>query len=415
MRYPSYVLLLVIMMSGTVYAQDDEGGMDHSMHGMNGVLGPYAMTREASGTSWQPEAMPMGGLHFSHGDWMLMAHGFADVVYDRQYGPRGDSKLFVASMGMLMAQRDLGPGIFGARAMLSLDPLMGRSGYPLLFQSGETADGQTLLVDRQHPHDAFMELSASYSLPLGERASVFGYAGLPGEPALGPPAFMHRGSALPMPEAPLTHHWLDSTHITFGVITLGATQGDWKLEGSVFNAREPDQARWNIETEPLDSYSGRLSFNPDPHWALQLSHGFLRSPEQLEPDEAVHRTTASASYTSDGGHWSTTLAYGLNRSHGENHPAYLLESAREFPARFSLFARAEYIRTSHLFAEDSPLHDRDFDIGKLSLGGLQPIGSYGVLHFDAGALVSTYAVPRDARAEYGSDPLSFMLFLRTRL
>lgn len=411
-----YTPLLAALMCSPASAQHaDMDPAMHAMDSMSGALGPYAMTREASGTSWQPDATPMGGLHFMQGDWMLMAHGFADTVYDRQGGPRGDDKLYVASMAMLMAQRDLGPGTFGARGMVSLDPLMGRSGYPLLFQSGETADGETLLVDRQHPHDLFMELSASYSLPLGEASSVFGYLGLPGEPALGPAAFMHRASGMQLPEAPLTHHWLDSTHITFGVATLGWVHDRWKLEGSIFNGREPDQARWNIETRRLDSYSGRLSFNPSAQWSLQVSHGFLRSPEQLEPQEAVHRSTASASYTGDGGHWSTTLAYGLNRSHGDDHPAWLLESTREFPARFALFGRAEWINTSHLFAEESPLHGRDFDIGKLSLGGVKPVGTLGALNFEIGASGSVYLIPKDARSEYGSDPLSVMVFLRTRL
>ena len=132
--------------------------------------------------------------------------------------------------------------------MVSPDPLMGKKGYPLLLASGETADGVEHLVDRQHPHDFFMELSASYSVKLAEKASAFIYAGLPGEPAFGPPAFMHRQSISTSPEAPISHHWLDSTHITFGVVTGGLIYDRAKLEVSRFNGREPDQHRWNIET-----------------------------------------------------------------------------------------------------------------------------------------------------------------------
>ena len=147
--------------------------------------------------------------------------------------------------------------------MLSLDPAMGKGGYPLLLQTGETADGHEHLVDRQHPHDAFMELSASYSHPLGETGAAYIYAGLPGEPALGPSAFMHRFSGMDNPESPITHHWLDSTHVTFGVATVGYSWHDkMKLEGSLFTGREPDQSRWDIETPKLDSWSVRASWNP---------------------------------------------------------------------------------------------------------------------------------------------------------
>ena len=144
---------------------------------MMGFFGPYAMSREASGTSWQPESSPHDGLHFSFGQWMLMVHGYADAIYDNQGGRRGADKTFSASMGMLMAQRRFGPGTLGLRAMISLDPLMGPNGYPLLFATGETADGRRPLVDRQHPHDLFMELSASYSLPLSDHNAVFVYGG----------------------------------------------------------------------------------------------------------------------------------------------------------------------------------------------------------------------------------------------
>jgi len=159
---------------------------------------------------------------------------------------------------------------------------MGKDGYPLLFQTGETADGVTPLVDRQHPHDFFMELSASISQSIGPKSSIFVYAGLPGEPAFGPPAFMHRQSISTSPEAPISHHWLDSTHISFGVLTAGLIHDDFKLEASRFNGREPDQHRWNIETAPLDSTSIRLSWNPTSTLALQGSWAQLEDPEQLE-------------------------------------------------------------------------------------------------------------------------------------
>ena len=187
--------------------------MEHSGHpmAMTGALGPYPMTRESSGTAWQPDASDHAALHVMSGDWTLMAHGMLNLVYDHQSGRRGDDKAFASGMLMGMARRPLGNGTLQLKAMVSPDPLMGKSGYPLLLASGETANGTDRLIDRQHPHDLFMELSASVSQTIGPNSSVFVYAGLPGEPAFGPPAFMHREAIMDSPEAPISHHWLDST------------------------------------------------------------------------------------------------------------------------------------------------------------------------------------------------------------
>jgi hypothetical protein len=251
---------------------------------MTGALGAYSMTREASGTAWQPDASEHGGVMTQSGDWMLMGHMMLNGVYDNQKGPRGDQRSFVSGMIMGMASRSAAGGPLQFKGLVSPDPLMGKRGYPLLLASGETADGVTPLVDRQHPHDLFMELSASYSHPIGDQASAFVYAGLPGEPAFGPPAFMHRLSIADSPEAPISHHWLDSTHIVFGVVTAGVTLDRWKLDVSRFHGREPDQHRFDIETGALDSTAARISWNPTGSLSLQASWAQVKSPEQLEPD-----------------------------------------------------------------------------------------------------------------------------------
>src|SRR5947207_2144099 len=227
----------------------------------------------------------MHGLYFMAGVWMFMAHGYADLIYDSAGGDRGDNKVISENMFMLMGRRELGAGVLGVRGMFSLEPAtIGKSGYPLLLQTGETANGHDPLIDRQHPHDLFMELAASYSLPVNDTDRAFVYLGLPGEPALGPATFMHRFSGMDNPEAPITHHWLDSTHITFGVATVGYSWRDKvKLEGSIFTGREPDQSRWDIETPKMDSQSVRLTVNPADDWSFQVSYGHLNSPEQLEP------------------------------------------------------------------------------------------------------------------------------------
>ncbi|HUR39825.1 MAG TPA: hypothetical protein VM240_01535 [Verrucomicrobiae bacterium] len=390
---------------------------EHHSTTQPGALGPQPMSREASGTAWQPDAAPMSGWHSRQGFWTFMAHGYLDVIWDDQGGPRGDEALFVPGMVALMGHGPFGPGTAGLKLMLSPDPLMGRDGYPLLFQTGETADGQTELVDRQHPHDFFMELAGSYSLRVGDEGSVFVYGGLPGEPALGPPAFMHRASGITIPEAPLTHHWLDSTHITFGVATLGATWGEWKVETSAFNGREPDQNRWNIELRGVDSYSGRVSWNAGTAWSMQLSHGYLGGPEQLHPDEGVHRSTASLSHTLAQGHeahWSTTFAVGVNR-HGEDSvPGYVLESTRQFSGPLALFARGEYIRSDHLI-ESGPLAGEEFGVAKLTGGFAYRVADVGPLRFSAGALASVYRYAESLETEYGERPVSGMVFVRTAL
>ena len=263
---------------------------DHMM-AMPAMLGPYSMNREASGTAWQPASSPIYASMFHAGGWMGMAQGYATLVHDDQGGPRGDTKTFSESMAMVMANRPVGGhGRLGLRAMLSFDPLMGRRGYPLLFATGETANGVTELVDRQHPHDLFMELAASYSHDLGNGRALFLYGGLPGEPALGPPTFMHRISGMDNPEAPIGHHWFDSTHITWGVVTGGYSTRTWKVEASAFKGREPDQRRWDIETPKLDSWSVRAFWNPVANLSLQASTGHLHSPEQLPPgrERAAH-------------------------------------------------------------------------------------------------------------------------------
>lgn len=385
---------------------------------MTGMYGPYPMTREASGTSWQPDSAPMEGIHAIHGPWMTMMHGYVNAVYDHQGGPRGDRKTFAESMLMVMAQRSLGDGTLGLRAMVSLDPAIGKGGYPLLFQTGETADGRSHLVDRQHPHDLLMELSASYSHKLGAGSSVFGYVGLPGEPALGPTVFMHRLSGMDNPEAPLTHHWLDSTHITFGVVTAGYVWRDLKLEASAFNGREPDQHRWNMEVRKFDSASARLSWNPTPEWALQVSHGRLDSPESLEPDMSVKRTTASASYQHAIGArpMQTTLAWGRNRKEpGVTTDGYLLESALHVSQASTVFARFERVANDELFQEGEPLHGGVFNVRKLSVGVVRDFFSAGKVTFGAGALVSKHWAPEVLDPIYGARPFSYMLFFRAKL
>jgi hypothetical protein len=410
-------LLLAMAAPAAAQPMSDMPGMAAPMHRMTGALGAYAMTREASGTAWQPDASANDGLHIMGGDWMVMVHANLNLVYDRQQGPRDDDKAFAAGMLMAMAKRTFANGdMVQFKAMLSPDPFMGPRGYPLLLATGETADGKTPLVDRQHPHDLFMELSTSYAHKLSATDSVFLYAGLPGEPAFGPPAFMHRLSVMDSPEAPISHHWLDSTHITFGVLTAGYVHDDWKVEVSRYKGREPDQHRYNIEAPKLDSTALRLSWNPDRNWSLQASWADEKSPEQLEPQLNQKKWSASAIYTravGDAGWWSTTAAYGQRSSPDGDLPAWVLESALKPNDPWTLFARAERLKNNELVPG---LHGPAFTVGKVSIGAIHDWRVSDNLKLGLGALYAVNFVPDGLAAAYGSTtPAGAMAFVRLKL
>ncbi len=393
-------------------------GMDHGGHAMMaGELGAYPMTRDTAGTAWQPDSAPHEGLHGQYGAWKTMLHGYATLIDDRQGGPRGEDKTFVQSHFMGMAQRPVGTDTLTLQAAFSLDPLMGKSGYPLLLQTGETANGVIPLIDRQHPHDFISELAGTYSHPVASDVSVFLYVGYPGEPALGPVTYLHRFAGMANPETPIDHHWLDSTHVTFGVVTAGVVKGPFKWEVSDFTGREPDQHRWNFDPARFDSWSTRLTYNPTPNWSLQVSYGYLHSPEQLDPNVNQRRTTASATYNRPftGGTWQTTLAFGRDQNRpGHDLDAYLLESAARFGAN-TVFGRAENADKDELFIAPSPLAGRVYNVSKFSLGAYHTFQTAPHLALDLGGLVSKYALPSALNASYGSDPTSFMLFARAKI
>lgn len=398
-------------MSQMDHAAMGHGGMDHDMGGMEmsaaGLLGDYPMSRDASGTSWQPDAAPHRGIHAMAGDWTLMGHAKLTGVYDYQSGPRGDEMVFPAGMLMGMARRDVDEGTLGFRAMVSPDAFMGRRGYPLLLASGETANGVTHLVDRQHPHDLVMEMAGSYSHPIGETSAAFLYLGYPGEPALGPTAFMHRASGMDDPAAPITHHWMDSTHISFGVATAGVVLGDWKLEVSQFTGREPDQHRFGFDHPRMDSTAGRVTFNPDEHWSLQASVGHLNSPEQLDPTEDETRASVSASYFTALGEESSvaaTVAWGLKSlSNGLQLHGVLGEAAYKPDDAWTLFARAEWVENAELAAGV-------VKAGEVSLGVVHDWRVAEHWKIGLGGLYAFDFAP--GRAGYGSNPRGAMGFVR---
>lgn len=392
---------------------------NHEEHTTHGMFGNYPMGQDSSGTSWIPASTQLPGIHLQHKDWTFMIHGFGTAIYDHQGGCRGAKKFFSENALMFTAQKNINRSIFALRGMFSLEPgTIGKCGYPLLLQTGETANGRTPLIDRQHPHDFFMELAAVYTCLLSDSDSIFAYFGMPGEPALGPTNFMHRFSALYNPEAPITHHWLDSTHISFGVATLGWVHRIFKLDGSIFTGREPDQHRWNFDKPRFDSYSIRASLNPTENIALQMSYGFLKSPEQLEPCIDIHRTTASVSYNKawDTINWQITGAWGVNKnSPGRWLNGGLLESAISVHKKHIFFARVECVRKEELFIEPDPRASRAFTVGKLDAGYLYEYPLIPATRWGLGFVTSASFVPSSLKNVYGNTPFSYMVFLRVDL
>jgi hypothetical protein len=406
--------LIFILSYSTLAAQHHPEEI--SMHGMYGT---YPMGRDATGTSWMPSSTQMPAIHITYNDWFFMIHGFATLVYDHQGGPRGADKFFSENMFMFTAQIDLGRGTFALRNMISFEPAtIGCNGYPLLLQSGETCNGITPLIDRQHPHDFLMELAALYTFRFSDKNSLFAYFGYPGEPALGPPAYIHRFSAFFNPEAPITHHWLDSTHISFGVATLGYVHEWLKIDASIFTGREPDQHRWNFDEPRFDSYCGRISVNPTENYAAQISYGFIKSPEQLEPKVNTHRTTASLSYNKSWSHnnWQITAAWGMNQNRpGRILNGALVESALEIHSKHVLFGRAEYVAKDELFIPPSPNAHKTFNVGKLDLGYIFEFPLVPYTLWGIGFVGSASFVPNSIQSAYGRTPLSGMAFLRIDL
>lgn len=391
-------------------------------------------SREASGTAWLPEETPMFGVMRTWGPWVAMAHGnvFGQFLYEpgdiHRTGGFSSEQASSVNWGMLMLRRPVGTGRFGLRAMASLEPLtVPGCGYLNLLASGEVCDGDTI-HDRQHPHDFAMELAAEYERPLNASLSWQVYGGLAGEPALGPVAFPHRLSAMPNPIAPVAHHWLDSTHITYGLVTAGLSAKRWKAEASVFNGREPDEHRWDLDLAALDSFSGRFSFAPTSRAVFQVSAGKLDEAEEGAGSQGradVKRATASATYhhMTSGRTWATTLAWGVN-SEREQEPtgpvdltthAVLLESSLVVGERDSWFARAEIAgKPAHdLHAHEYP--ERVFTIGKIQGGYLRSFKAWKHLVPGVGGSVTLNFVPAELEIQYdGRVRPGFAVFFNLR-
>jgi hypothetical protein len=388
-------LFAIVLAAAPAFAQHEHMQMPMQ----HDTVADFLMS-QASGTSANPGVAPMAMSMSQYRDWMLMVHGSAFISQVIETGPRGGDKLFSTNWIMGMADRKLGPGHLMLRSMLSLEPLtVRRSGYPELFQTGET------LIDHQHPHDLFMELAAEYAVQVAAGTIGYVYAAPVGDPSLGPVAFPHRASAQEIPQATLSHHLQDSTHIASSVLTIGAKRDAFGLAVSGFHGREPDQDRWDIDRGGIDSWSIRGTWDPSPNWSAQISTGHLQNPESEAPGN-IQRTTASAMYST--GAWSSSLIWGHNDKGGLHLNGVVLESNLRFNTSNYVSARFEVVDKDELVPGDV------FTIKALTVGYTKDVYRTGDLLGGVGGNVTAFAAPSAIRQTYGHRPLSFYAFVRIR-
>jgi hypothetical protein len=418
---PVLAILVVASTEAGVSQQPQDVGTPSAQHqhGPPPAASELFPAREASGTAWLPDETPMYGALRTVGSWEVMLHGtaFGQFLYEpgERHRTGGFSSRQVSSVNWLMAsaRRRVGTGRVGLRTMASVEPWTVRDcGFINLLASGEMCQGDTI-HDRQHPHDLFMELAVDYDRPLRGALRWQAYAGLAGEPALGPAGFPHRISAFPNPIAPIAHHWLDSSHITFGLVTAGLYDRRWKAEVSVFNGREPDEDRADFDIGRLDSVAGRLTFMPTARFALQVSAGHLHGAEAEfppQPRSDMDRATASATYHRLTGTrlWATTLAYGVNAGR-EAIPggvvdlvthAALLESSFTMRERHTWFGRLEVVgKPGHdLHAHEAPV--TVFVVAKVQAGYVRHFNAWKGVVPGIGGTISVSIVPPGLAARY---------------
>jgi hypothetical protein len=391
---------------------------------MNGA-GMFLMN-VSSGTSVNPASWPMPMILTHFGNWNTMFMGLGFLSSIEQSGTRGHDKLYSTNWLMASAEHRLGSnGAFQTEFMLSLEPAtVTDRQYPLLFQTGETAYGLPL-ADAQHPHNFIMSLGFHYAHQLGEDATLDLYFAPVGDPALGPVAFPHRASAMEMPQAPISHHWQDSTHIADEVVTVGVRFKMLKVEASGFYGSEPGENRWIIESGSINSWSGRFWFFPTKDWAAQVSFGRVARPEALEPGDQT-RTTASVEYTRPmpGGSWSSTLAWGRthNTATFRNLNSYLAESVLPVSRRNFVTGRFELVDKDELFRNQPDLEQHldvffgsTFQVGAYTVGYTRDFYFFRHVETGIGANFTAYSTPDAIKPYYGAHPVGGNVFVRFRV
>jgi hypothetical protein len=438
----TYAFIGAAIIAASQYLQaqaDPHAGHDMSKmtpqlsQGYMNSAGAYLM-KMASGTSQNPSSWPMPMLMPKLGAWNLMIMGQGFAVSTQQSGPRGADKIYSPNWAMISATHRLGGGSMMLQSMLSFEPAtVTNKSYPLLFQTGETAHGVPL-VDGQHPHDFLMGLGIQYAHPLSENTMFQAYYAPVGDPALGPVAFPHRASAFELPQATLSHHVQDSTHIANNVATVAIRHKWLRLEASSFYGTEPNENRWNIDWGPMNSYSGRVSIFPTSNWMAQFSAGRLTDPERQahDPTDAAHggdvvRMTSSVHYTrpmDHGNHWSTSFIWGRNHNtqNQRNLNSYLVETLYPLSHKNFLTGRVEVVDKDELFTNNHTLEQQleatagnTFRIRTYTAGYTRDIGTYQNVETGIGANLSAYVIPAAIQPFYGQHPVGANIYLRFRI
>lgn len=403
-------LALLVNVSSSAIAQ-----MTAERSGMGGDTGaPTQSSNDQEGSRSQTTTNPTG--------WQFLQDGVAFGLFNHQGGPRGDDEFKVPNWWMGVLTRRVGSSRLTLNGMFSLDLVTaGQLGYGQIFQVGEAValDGRPL-IDRQHPHDLLMQLAAIWRTPATSKTGLT-IAGAPaGEPALGPVAFIHRASATEYPFATLSHHTFDSTHIAYGVITAALDHGPWIVEASVFNGREPDEIRWDIDFGSLDSVSGRVWYRPTDRWEFQASTGHLRHPEELRPGNTQRTTTSASWFKREGTDFTAvTVAYGVNVTDDASRHAVFGEATRHVGLN-SVFGRVEILQveTNVLLTFAIPSsHDAAAQteaVGVLTIGGVRDVVRWHGFEAGVGAGMTVYAVPDPLKVTHGEHPVSFQVFFRLR-
>lgn len=401
---------------------------------MSGPLG-IPMSRIGSGTSWLPDSAPMYGAMKSVGNWGVMSHFSVFVQGDAQGGPRGDSQFGSLNWGMLGASHALAGGRLQLRGMMSVDAItVGGKGYPLLLQTGESYKGKAL-HDRQHPHDLFMEIAAVYDRALTEKVAMQLYVAPAGEPATGPVAFPHRPTAAADPLATISHHWQDATHVSFGVATAALYTRQLKIEGSLFNGREPDDTRTNLDyrNAKLDALSARVTFNPGGQTSVSASYANIPDAEVAHEGESLRRATASVLHSrsfADNGSLSLALIVGANAlAHEQWSPSVTGEALRDFRGKTTVFARGEVVRKSGedlvVDVHDTPniflrpvgyvAQEHEYTLSSLTIGAVRDLATGKLGSLGLGARGTVNFVPSSLSEIYGSrTPVGGAVYLRWR-
>lgn len=429
-----WALLAAGLVAGSALAQDAPTGDNHppsngATPGMHMVdMNPASMDlmNLASGTSVNPAAWPMPMVMTHYGSWNAMFMGTGYLVDTQQSGPRGGDKLYSPNWFMIAAEHRVGArGAFEADVMLSLEPAtVTGERYPLLFQTGETAYGKPI-VDGQHPHNFIMGLGFHYTYELAEDTFVSAYFAPVGDPALGPVAFPHRASAVELPQAPISHHWQDSTHISDEVLTVGIEHRKLRLEASGFHGSEPGENRWILQAGPIDSWSARLWFFPTKYWAAQVSAGRIAHPEALEPGDQM-RTTASLEYGKPmpGGSWASSFVWGRNHNTAtlRNLNSYLVESVLPVSRKNFITGRAELVDKDELFQGQPEVGEHldffygsTFRVGAYTVGYTRDVALFRFIETGVGANFTSYSLPPAIKPYYGNHPAGGNIFVRFRL